>query len=297
MKVHQESSMKITHTIIIAVLAILAILFGLIWLNASKENKALLMENEELKNLYETSSETIGEIQANLDAMEQDLSGQLFTPSEIPGSSKDKRDQIIVSIANMREQIEADKKKIAQLEAQLAKSGVQLRSVQDTVNRLKASLADKEKIMEELQERMGIMSATLEEERRLSQQEIAERDKALRYKEQELSASERSANKMYYIVGTRKALLENEIINRRGGILGLGRISVVNHQIDALKYEEINLLDQDEIRFEATKKGYSILSNHVATSYKVEKEGKEYVLKVLDPQNFRKQKFLVIELL
>lgn len=72
---------------------------------------------------------------------------------------------------------------------------------------------------------------------------------------------------------------------------------MVTKEIDTSKFTEFNLLDQQTISFPVTKKGYAVLSNHVAASYKVEKEGDEYVLTVTDPDHFRKQKFLVIELL
>ncbi|MCB5259927.1 MAG: hypothetical protein PHY41_05410 [Candidatus Cloacimonetes bacterium] len=290
--------MKIAQTIIIVVLAALAIIFGIVWMNAAKKNKALLQSNEDLQALYESSTATIGEIQESLQAMDQDLSGQLFTQGEIPGTSPaDRRGQIISSIANMREQIEADKKKISQLEAQLASSRTQLRGVQQMVDRLKASLEEKETIMAELQERMGILNETIEEERRQSQMEIAEREQTIAEREQDLIDAERQANTIYYVVGTRKELLEQGIIDRRGGILGIGRVTTVNKELATEKFTEINLSDEDQITFAATKKGYSILSNHIATTYNIEKLEEEYVLTVTDKENFRKQKFLVIELL
>ncbi|HHV37057.1 MAG TPA: hypothetical protein GXX77_04390 [Candidatus Cloacimonetes bacterium] len=290
--------MKFTQTIIMTVLALLVIVFGVVWMNASKANKALRLEKEELESLYESSSAMIADVQANLDEMEQDLSGQLFTQSELSETdSTDRRDKMVASIAIMREQIEADKKKIAQLEAQLANSRTQLRGVQETVDRLKASLADKEQIMSELQERMGILDETIEEERRRSQREIAEIEQTVLEKEQEIGEIMRSENQIYYTVGTRKQLLDNKVINRKGGLLGIGRVTMVKKTIDAMNFSELNLLDQTEIRFPVTKKGYSILSNHIATTYTVEKDGDEYVLTITDPDNFRKQKFLVIELL
>ncbi len=290
--------MKFTQTIIMTVLALLVIVFGVVWMNASKANKALRLEKEELEILYESSSAMIADVQANLDEMEQDLSGQLFTQSELSETdSADRRDKMIASIAIMREQIEADKKKIAQLETQLANSRTQLRGVQETVERLKASLADKEQIMTELQERMGILDETIEEERRKSQREIAEIEQTVLEKEQEIGEIMRSENQIYYTVGTRKQLLDNKVINRKGGLLGIGRVTMVKKTIDAMNFSELNLLDQTEIRFPVTKKGYSILSNHIATTYTVEKDGDEYVLTITDPDNFRKQKFLVIELL
>jgi hypothetical protein len=44
--------MKLQY-LIIALLAILAIVFGVIWQNASKSNKELIKTNEELQELYE----------------------------------------------------------------------------------------------------------------------------------------------------------------------------------------------------------------------------------------------------
>ncbi len=290
--------MKNIQTIIIIVLAILAIVFGVIWMNAAKENKALMQSNEDLKTLYESSTATIEEVQASLESLDEDLSGQLFTQSEIPDlSPEDRHQRLISSIANMREQIEADKKKIAQLEAQLASSRTQLRGVQETVNRLKDSIAEKESIMAELQDRMGIMNETIEEERRLSKMEIAAREQTIQEKEAALTEAEWEASQIFYAYGTRRHLMDQNIIDRKGGILGIGRVTLVAKKLNPEKFQEINLQESTQIRFPVTKKGYSVLSNHIATTYSVEKDGDEYVLSVLDPENFRKQKFLVIELL
>jgi predicted RNase H-like nuclease (RuvC/YqgF family) len=290
--------MKNIQTIIIILLAVLAIIFGIVWMNAAKKNKALVQSNEDLKTLYESSTATIGEIQSSLESLDEDLSGQLFTQSEIPDlSPEDRRERIISSIANMREQIEADKKKIAQLEAQLASSRTQLRGVQEIVDRLKASIEEKETIMAELQDRLGIMTETIEEERRLSQMEIAAREQTIQEKEEALDEAAWEANTIYYTVGKRSELMDLGVIDRKGGILGIGRVTLVAKSLETDDFNEINLLETAEIRFPATKKGYSILSNHVATTYEVDKVEDEYILHITDPENFRKQKFLVIELL
>jgi len=284
--------------IIIIILAVLAIVFGAIWMNASKKNKELNLNNEELKTLYESSTATIGEIQSSLQSLDEDLSGQLFTQSEIPNlSPEDRHQRVIKSIANMREQIEADKKKIATLEAQLSGSRTQLKSVQQIVDRLKASIGEKETIMAELQDRLGIMSETIEAERRLSEQEIASREQTIQEKKDALDEAAWNANVIYYTVGKRSDLKDRGVIDRKGGLLGIGKVTLVAKSLETEDFSEINLLETTEIRFPATKKGYSVLSNHVATTYSVSKDGGEYVFTVTDPQNFRKQKFLVIELL
>ena len=290
--------MKASTAIILAILAILTVLFGVLWMGSNGKNKALITSNAELKDLYENSTATIGEIQSSLESLDKDLSGQLFTNKEIPGTTAaDRRSQIISSISNMRTQIETDKKKIAALEKQLASSRNQLKGVQEIVEKLKASISDKEKIMDELQKRLGILNETLEEERRLSQAEILKRDQTIGDKQQELTQQSIEANTIYYIYGTRKELMDKGIMDRKGGLLGIGKVSTVTHNIETDKFTQMNLLDTQQITFPVSKKGYSILSNHVATTYKVEKIEGNNVLTVTDPPNFRKQKFLVIELL
>lgn len=286
------------QVVIIALLAILAIVFGVLWMNSSKEIKEYKQSNEELQSLYDNATVTIGEIQNNLETLDQDLSGQLFTQSEIPGATpEDKREKLIQTISTMRGQIEADKKKIAALEAQLANSKTQLKGVQDVVAKLRASIEDKEKIMNELQQRMGQLTENMEEERRLSQREIAILEQISMQKDKQLQQAEYAENFVYYVVGTRKQLIEKGIVDRKGGLLGIGKVTTVNKNLKMDRFTEINLKNTTEIRFPATKKGYSILSNHLATTYEVSKDGNEMLLKITDPNNFRKQKFLVIELL
>jgi len=290
--------MKATTAIIVAVLAILTIVFAVLWINANGKSKDIMKSNEELKKLYETSTSTINEIQSSLESLEQDLSGQLFTQKEIPGTSpEERRNRIISSIANMRDQIEADKKKIATLEKQLATSKSQLKGVQEIVNKLKASISEKEQIMDELQQRLGILNETLETERRTSAEEIQKREMTITEKEQQITQQSIEANTIYYVYGTRKELMSKGIMDRKGGLLGIGKVSTVKQNIPIEQFTSMNLLETQQISFPATKKGYSILTNHPATSYKVEKEGDQNILTILDPTSFRKQKFVVIELL
>ena len=290
--------MKATTAIIVAVLAILTIVFAVLWINANGKSKDIMKSNEELKKLYETSTSTINEIQSSLESLEQDLSGQLFTQKEIPGTSpEERRNRIISSIANMRDQIEADKKKIATLEKQLATSKSQLKGVQEIVNKLKASISEKEQIMDELQQRLGILNETLETERRTSAEEIQKREMTITEKEQQITQQSIEVNTIYYVYGTRKELMSKGIMDRKGGLLGIGKVSTVRQNIPIEQFTSMNLLETQQISFPATKKGYSILTNHPATSYKVEKEGDQNILTILDATSFRKQKFVVIELL
>lgn len=289
--------MKATTWIIAAILAILVIVFGAMWISASNKAKGLEQSKAELQGLYDDSSLTINEIQSSLDALDSELLGTIGTDSELPaGTPEERRASIINSISNARTTIEEYKQQIKNLESRLASSSGQLSGLQSIVNKLKASVAEKEKIVSELEGRVGDLATALETDRQTAQTEINLREDLLKQKETVITNQSIENNQLYYAVGTRKELLDEGIIDRKGGILGLGRVTTVTRNVDLNKYNAFNLLDTQELTFPATKKGYAILSPHIAASYEVNKVEDQYVLTITDPELFRKQKVLVIEL-
>ncbi|MGC9362006.1 MAG: hypothetical protein ACP5F3_03665 [Candidatus Syntrophosphaera sp.] len=289
--------MKPIIWIILAILAILAIIFGAMWLNTSSKAKALEESKAELQELYDDTSNTISEIQGSLDEMDEELLGTIKADGELPaGSPEDRRAQIMNSLSNARTKIEEYKDRIKQLESRIAASSGQISGLQNIVDKLKASVAEKEQIVNELEGRVADLSTTLETERQTAMTEITMRDSLLQVRETVITNQSIEQNRIYYAVGTRDKLLDDGIIDRKGGILWFGKVSTVASPIDLSKFSQINLLDTQEITFPATKKGYSVLSNHVAASYEVEKVEDQYVLTVTDPESFRKTKVLVIEL-
>ncbi|MCB5223546.1 MAG: hypothetical protein WCY21_01755 [Candidatus Cloacimonadaceae bacterium] len=281
--------MKATSWIIAAILAILAIIFGVMWNGAAKKTKGLEASQAELEKLYQESTAAYDDIRSSLDKFDQELMDEIGTLSEIPGATPAER------LANARSRIEEYKSKIRDLESKLASSKGQVAGIQAMVDRLKKSVADKEKIVAELEKRVGNLSSTLDEERLTAQAEISQRDASIKDREAQIAEQNIESNRMYFAVGTRKQLMESGIINRKGGILGIGKVSTVK-DADLSRFTQFNLLDTQELNFPVTKKGYSVLSSHVAASYEVQKAGDQYILRVTDPNSFRKQKLLVIEL-
>ncbi len=286
--------MKNTIWILTATLAIISIVFAIMYFGTSGKLSSLQKEKEEIQNSLALATQTITDIQTNLD----ELDSQLNIDGEIPGTvTGDRRTRLINTINSMRAQIENDKKRIADLELRLSRSGTQLRGVQDLLDKLKRSVADKEKVVADLQNRLGILNETLETERITSRQEIARRDQTITEKQGVIEEKDRDINTMYYIVGTRKELIDKKIVDRRGGLLGIGKVSTMTDQINLKEFSTLNLLQTAQITFPATRKGYSVLSSQNAASYRIDKDGDFYVLRVTDPQLFRNQKYIVIELL
>lgn len=288
--------MKIS-TVISIILAVAAIALGVLWFTANSAKLKLTQQNDSIKTSFENATSTINEIQASLDSIESGISGQLLSGREMPLNAADRRSQIITSIRNMKLQIEADKKRISDLEKRLAGSQHRVKGLEDLVTKLKASIAEKERIVAELSGKLGVAEETLITERKLSAEEIAKREMTIAEKQTTIEAQEKDLNTIFYAFGTRKELLEKQIITREGGLLGIGKVSTIQKNTELDKYKTFDLSEVDGISFPATKRGYSILSNQSAASYKVEKAGDSYILKVINKELFRKYKLLVIEIL
>lgn len=279
------------------ILAVIAVIFSVLWFTSNTKKVRLAKQIDSLRTSFEFATDTINDIQTNLDSIEIGLSGQLFSGREMPISAEDRRTQIINTVLSMKQQIEHDKSRITELEKQLSGSQIRNRSLESMIAKLRVSINEKEKIVAELSGKLGIMEETLISEKILSQDEIMKRDREIATKVATIQAQEKDLNTIFYAYGSRSELVEKDVITREGGILGLGRVSTLSKMSELEKYRTFDLNEVDGISFPATKRGYSILSSQNAASYRVDKVGENYVLKVTNKELFRKYKILVIEIL
>lgn len=287
--------MKAASWIIAIICAILALFFGIMWSQSSSKAKKLNNNNIEIQKQSETNTASVDELLPLIDKMNSE-SGSIDSGSELPaGTPAEKIQYLKNSINSATNQIAQLKKERDKLLKDKNSGQSENANLQAMIKKLNTSIADKERWISELQGKLAGAQSDLDTERQLSQSEISKRDAQIKDKETAIANQTRENNRLYYAVGTRKQLQNSGIIDRKGGILGIGKVSTVK-DADLTKFTEFNLLDTQQVTFPATKKGYSVISNHVAASYKVEKSGDQYMLTVTDPDQFRKQKILVIEL-
>jgi uncharacterized coiled-coil protein SlyX len=286
--------MKTIHIIAI-ILVVFLLLLGVLLFTTNSAKVKLAQENTSMRNAFELATRTIADIQAGLDSIDTGSAAKLLSKDEIPQVSTDSRALLINRIRDIRLKLEADRKRIADLEKQMANSSLKTKGLNDMIANLKANLAEKEKLVTELSSQIGLYADSLATERMAAKQTIAQKETQIMEKQGIIETQEHDLNTIYYAFGTRKKLMEQNFITRKGGVLGIGRVSVVKKN-EPEKYESFDLLETDQLTFPATKNGYSILTNQSPSSYAVEKSGSSNVLKVTDKELFRKYKFLVIEI-
>jgi len=266
------------------------------WMNSANKISVAEKKARDTQKLYENATNTLNDVQTSLESMDQDLLGSIAGADEIPGTTpEERRARLINNISNMRSQIETNKKKIADMERQLSQVKGQRDGYLKTLNNLKALNAEKESMLARLESQLAASEAAKDSAIQASQQEIAQREAQIREKQGIIENQNQDLNQVYYIADTRKNLIAAGVVDRKGGILGIGRVTTVSSKIVTEKFTPMNLLDSQQITLDPSPKGYAVLSNHVAASYTLMKEGESWILKVTDPESFRKQKFLVLE--
>ncbi|MBL4651579.1 MAG: hypothetical protein JKY53_01775 [Flavobacteriales bacterium] len=88
----------------------------------------------------------------------------------------------------------------------------------------------------------------------------------------------------YYCIGDFKTLSAQHIVEKRGGVAGLGSIPVILKDFDKSKFTtvDVNLIQEIEL----TTVKVELLSTHPSGSYKILDNGKQKVISIINPQQF-----------
>jgi hypothetical protein len=156
------------------------------------------------------------------------------------------------------------------------------------VKQLKQGLAEKEQLVarlggqvDSLQTQVGDLSAGVAEAHTV----IAAQTDTLEQIRHELGT-------VYYVIGSRQDLLAKGVVAARGGVLGLGKTLRPTGVVDPASLHAVDTDQQTVIPIAATKA--RVLTPQPPQSYSIELVGGQLELRILDPQEFRKVRHLVI---
>jgi hypothetical protein len=191
-------------------------------------------------------------------------------------------------IAAMRASIARSKDRIQQLEASLQRSGNRVSGLQRMVNNLKASVQEKETVIARLANRVDELRVQVTG----LETTVAQREDTLRVREQMLEERRRELATVYYVAGTKKELKQAGVVRERGGVLGLGQTLQPSPSPNTAAFTPVDTDLQTVIQVDAPK--IRILSAQAATSYYLQRVGERTEIHIVDPNEFRKIKQLVI---
>ena len=239
---------------------------------------------------------TFNEIDENLTFIHQRRNQLTLEASKEINSNR--KSEILADIRLMDSMLVASSKHIEDLEKRLKDSGVRMRSFENRIASLNQTITQNTAEMEELRrvvEEKDYQIAELSTRLDQYQTELEVKNEELYYKEMDILETNRQMNTAYYALGSYKELKEQGIVDRTGGLLGIGSTKTIQQN---LQNEYFTPLDIREIKtIPIASKTAKIITEHPDDSYElIMEDGLISALVIEKPEEFWKiSKYAVIE--
>jgi hypothetical protein len=201
------------------------------------------------------------------------------------------KEDIIKNIQVADAALQKNKKRISSLRAQLTKYKIENKDLHQQLESATIKLQQFETQLANLQEQVnnkdiqiGELTAQAE---KLKLENIMQKEFADKY--------EQDLNTAYYTKGTHKELVKTGVVDKKGGILGIGSTEVLNDNYPEKMFAKIDIRNTTSIPVNA--KGAKLVTTHPDNSYELkESNGLIASLEIKDPTAFWKlSRHMVLE--
>jgi myosin heavy subunit len=231
------------------------------------------------------------EIETNLDsivARERTINTSMQKNVETNASAKERINADIQAINDL---MKANRKKINELNRKLKNSNAKNAAYEKMIEMLNERLAAKDKELEELNRQLAEMHAKVEHLETSVNTLTAENTE----KEQTIQQQTTELHTAYYVVGKSKELRDKKIIDKTGGLLGIGKTSVLEPNASNTSFTQIDYTKVTDIN--VNNKHAKFVTSHPTDSYMLNKDSvtKIITIKITDPARFwSASKYLVV---
>ncbi len=295
--------MKDTKILFVVISVILAgiVIFTLV------QNSKLKRENDKVQDYFGQTLEALNEIQDSLSEIDtQELMiHRMAINKEVTDSIPNTKDQIMASIQNINDYIALNKERLANIEQTLKEKNIEIKGLQRMIYKLKKSIEEKELLIVSLTNQIDILKIKIETERIAYEHDIAQKEETIETQQSTIGAQEETIstqagqiqaqdeemNTIYFISGTKNELIEKGFMTKGGLFKSAKKSSDYNEK----EMTAVNLNKFNEIMIKAKIKNIKILTDQNKNAFTLEDKGNETILKVVNPTEFRKIKYLIIQ--
>lgn len=286
--------------LIVLIVALLGVSLALFQkLQKSTEDYASLQSTEqETRQRYDQAINEIAAIQDSLSAIELGDGGTLAIENQLEAEkslSQSRGEEAKARIARIKEGVQRARKRIQDLEAQLKESGVKVAGLEKMIRNLRATVAEREQVIAQLNTRVDELQAQvtgLKAEVAQGHETIKAQSQIIDTQAVAIEDSRRAIGTIYYAIGTKKELTEADLVESKGGILGLGKTLKPTGRIDETKFMAIDT-DRETVIVVPAEKA-KVLSAQPVSSYELVPAGGQVELRIVDPRAFRTVKHVII---
>lgn len=294
---------QLVTIIIVGFLLIVGIVGGVYVYNQKQaEISSLMTERDNINQMIQQKDSivndmetTFNEIETNLKFIKEKRNQISMIKSE---GGKNRKQLLVEDVKLMDNMLEESEKKIAELQGKLKKSGLniasyekRLKALTENVESQTIEIAELKKVVEEKNVNLAVLNTRVDS----LGLDIKDKVDSINYKQQVIVERTNTLNTAHVVTGTFKELKAEGILDREGGILGLGSNKAIQENFDSKNFTDLDIRDTKTIPVNAKKA--VLISEHPVASYSlVEENGQIAYLEIKDPQEFwRISKYAVIQ--
>jgi len=256
---------------------------------------SLRIQSEQKDATINEFFQSIDEIEANLNLIrskEQKINAEVRNKQEgeLP---EDGRERIAKDIIDINRIMSENQTKMAALSKKLKASNLKVAQFEKMVKDLQEKIEQRDATIQDLRENLELLNFSVDS---LSM-EVATLDSVNQGLRDQVAEQHDQLNTAWYAFGTKKELIENKIISREGGFLGIGKRNELKEDLTLEYFTKVNIGETESIPLFASKKGVDFVTKHPSDSYELEKnsEGAVVNLRITDKEKFwRGSKYLVV---
>jgi DNA repair exonuclease SbcCD ATPase subunit len=259
----------------------------------TSQNEELRMENAQKDSLISSFVSDFASIQENLTSIrEREQSIEAAKEGKGFENSQSAREQVMQDVEAINELLSQNKQTIDNLNDKVKRYSIEVGKFKRLVANLNADIEAKDQQVVALKEDLASMNFEMS---RLNAR-LSYADSTTRVQSQVIEEQKENLNTAYYAVGTYQDLKENDVVVKKGGVIGIGSTKALATDFNKSYFTKIDITKLTTIPLDLDDDDVKLISNHPSESYKfVMVEDRVTALEILDPKTFWKtSKYLVV---
>lgn len=231
---------------------------------------SLIAVTQQKENTIDNYLDDFSEIQANLDSIKK-MEELLVIPDEPERNNiQNNKERIAADISAISDLLEKNKESIASLKYRLNNTSLKSGKLESMVNELETMTKNLEENLKQKNSEISKLSNTVNEQSEDVSQlnmEIEEIKESLSRKMDSLKLREAELYSGFFIIGSLNELRDNGVVEREGGILGIGSTPVVSEDFSNDLFEAIDTREFDYLPLNSRKA--DVISVHPVNSFHI----------------------------
>lgn len=309
-KLEQTPRKKIIKTLIAGAIVLIIIVTGfIILLNKDSQINELHVETQRLDDVIHKRDSVISELDGEISEIEQSITfiktKREQLEFEYRESSRNRKERILEDIQLMNDLLAESEQKLEDLTKRLHDSDIEINSFKKRLAVVNSELQNQSQIVSNLKNEldkkdamiaeMGTKVENLETVLVVQTDSLTVLTDSVERSSEMIKEMDQQLHKAYWAMGTFKELRDNNVVDREGGFLGIGKTKILKQDFNEEYFTELDIRETDIIPLNAKKA--EVISDHAAKSYRfVYQDDLISYLKIEDPNEFWKRtKYAIIE--